>query len=110
MPSGEWALSAAFAGIHCLALTASDFQILAAHGASMVWSPLSNYVLYGRTADIQAAKSSQVLIGLGADWSFSGSKNLFGEMKVARAVSDYLNVGFTDRRSSRWRRSTPRRF
>ena len=94
--TGAWALTSGFAGVHCLALNAQDFAVLASYESSIVWSPLSNYVLYGSTADIQAAKSAKILIGLGPDWSFSGSKNLFGEMKVARAVSDYLKIGFTN--------------
>jgi cytosine/adenosine deaminase-related metal-dependent hydrolase len=52
----------------------------------MVWSPLSNYLLYGDTADIEDAKSEGVLIGIGSDWSPSGSKNLLGELKIAKLV------------------------
>ncbi|MGA8576847.1 MAG: amidohydrolase family protein [Candidatus Cybelea sp.] len=96
LTSYKWALTSRLAGVHCLALNAADFAVLATYKASVVWSPLSNYVLYGATADIRSAKKAGVRIGLGADWSVSGSKNLFGEMKVARAVSDYENIGFTD--------------
>ena len=39
-----------------LKATAEDFQVLAGHGGSMVWSPLSNLLLYGQTADIAAAR------------------------------------------------------
>jgi hypothetical protein len=34
---------------------------------------------------------------LGSDWSPSGSKNALGELKAARAASDHLNFGLTDR-------------
>src|SRR5262249_53868071 len=83
-----WALSPAFAGIHCAALQPDDFKFLADNGSAMVWSPLSNLLLYGATAEIAAAKHAGVRIALGPDWSPSGSKNLLGELKAARAYSD----------------------
>jgi cytosine/adenosine deaminase-related metal-dependent hydrolase len=33
----------------------------------MVWSPLSNLLLYGDTAQIKAARDAGVLIGIGSD-------------------------------------------
>lgn len=87
LADGSWALAKSLAGIHCVALTANDFQTMQAHGSSMVWSPLSNLLLYGQTADIRAAKASGILMALGSDWAPSGSKNLLGELKVARLVS-----------------------
>jgi 5-methylthioadenosine/S-adenosylhomocysteine deaminase len=97
MADGEWAITPALAGIHCAALTAEDFGVLADNGGAMIWSPLSNLLLYGQTADVEAARDSQVRIGIGSDWSPSGSKNLLGELKVARLVSAQQGVGFTDR-------------
>jgi hypothetical protein len=57
----------------------------------MVWSPLSNLLLYGKTADLGLARDAGVLIALGPDWSPSGSKNLLGELKIARLVGDGLS-------------------
>lgn len=94
---GQWAITENLVGIHCTALTAEDFRILAAHGGSMVWSPLSNLLLYGKTADIAAAKKAGVLIGLGSDWAISGSKGLLGELKAARLSSDGAGGVFSDR-------------
>ena len=54
----------------------------------MVWSPLSNYLLYGESTDIRAAKNAGILIGIGRDWAPSGSKNLLGELKVAWLASE----------------------
>ena len=62
----------------------------------MVWSPLSNLLLYGATADVKVAKEHGLRIALGSDWSPSGSKNLLGELKVARLVSDALGGVFSD--------------
>jgi 5-methylthioadenosine/S-adenosylhomocysteine deaminase len=86
-PSGEWAVTGSLAGIHCVALEKKDFEVLAKAEAGMVWSPLSNLLLYGATADAAQAREAGVLMALGPDWSPSGSKNLLGELKVARLVS-----------------------
>jgi 5-methylthioadenosine/S-adenosylhomocysteine deaminase len=66
-------------------------------GASLVWSPLSNLMLYGGTTDIKAARAAGLAVALGSDWSPSGSKNLLNELKVARVASDVLGIGLTDR-------------
>jgi len=79
----QWALDKTFTGIHSAGLLPDDFDVLANHGSSMVWSPLSNLLLYGDTARVSAAKKAGILIGLGSDWSPTGSKNLLGELKVA---------------------------
>ncbi|MFF9410757.1 amidohydrolase family protein [Streptomyces anandii] len=92
-----WAINENLVGIHCTALTADDFKILAGHGGSMVWSPLSNLLLYGQTADIAAARRAGVFIGLGSGWSVSGSKGLLGELKAARLAADADQVGLSDR-------------
>ncbi|HEV7693417.1 MAG TPA: amidohydrolase family protein [Hyphomonadaceae bacterium] len=97
LPDGAWALAPSLVGIHCAALESADFKVMAKFGASMVWSPLSNLLLYGGTADIKAAKAAGVRIALGSDWSPSGSKNLLAELKVAKAVSDNGGGIFSDR-------------
>ena len=68
----QWAITPTFAGIHAVGLEADDLTILQTHGGAMVWSPLSNLVLYGATAKITAATDAGVRIALGADWSPSG--------------------------------------
>jgi len=92
---GKVAITAALAGIHCVGLKRVDFKLLAKHRGAMVWSPLSNLLLYGQTADIGAAKAEKVLIGLGSDWSPSGSKNLLGELKAAFAWSKHAGNPFS---------------
>jgi 5-methylthioadenosine/S-adenosylhomocysteine deaminase len=66
---GDWAICSALAGIHCAGLQPADFAVLGQRGGSMVWSPLSNLLLYGETTNIAAAKSAEVPIALGSDWS-----------------------------------------
>lgn len=92
----EWALGPSLCGIHCVALQKPDFAIMKQKGASMVWSPFSNLLLYGQTADIKSAKESGITIALGSDWSPSGSKNLLGELKVAKVYSDANGKLFSD--------------
>jgi 5-methylthioadenosine/S-adenosylhomocysteine deaminase len=82
----EWAMSPSLIGIHCAGLDDDDFKVMHDHGASMIWSPMSNLLLYGATARVAAAKD-KVTIGLGPDWSPSGSKNILGEMKAAYAFA-----------------------
>jgi imidazolonepropionase-like amidohydrolase len=91
----DWAVSDVLCAIHGAALREEDFDVLSERGASMVWSPLSNYLLYGETADIVAAKKAGIRISLGSDWSPSGSKNLLGELKVASLVSREREDVFT---------------
>lgn len=97
MASGAWAIAPALAGIHSVALKTEDLDIMQAHGAAVIWSPFSNFLLYGKTADVAGMKARGIRIGLGSDWSPSGSKNLLGELKVARLVSAELGGVFTDK-------------
>lgn len=84
----QWAITPALSGIHCVGLKPADLQVMQKFGASMIWSPLSNLLLYGETANIKAATAAGILMGIGPDWSPTGSKNLLGELKIARLVSD----------------------
>ncbi len=92
----KWAITPALAGIHSAALRRAELDILGEHGAAVVWSPLSNLLLYGTTADIAYAKQLGLRIGLGSDWSPTGSKNLLGELKVARLYSQNNGQVFSD--------------
>ena len=81
--------------IHGTALERSDFAAMRAAptirtdgvgdgmGAKLVWSPLSNLLLYGETTDIYDALAEDVLVSLSTDWSPSGSRTLLQELKVA---------------------------
>jgi 5-methylthioadenosine/S-adenosylhomocysteine deaminase len=94
---GTWAITPNLIGIHCVALKNADFAVFAKHGGNMVWSPLSNLLLYGQTANIKAALNHGVPIALGSDWAPSGSKNLLGELKVARLAAARAKVAITSR-------------
>ena len=69
--------------IHGTALDQSQFQKMSQVGAGLVWSPVSNLLLYGDTTDVVAADNAGVTISLAPDWGPSGSKNNLHELKVA---------------------------
>lgn len=94
--TGTWAISDALAGIHCAALGDPEFAVMKAQRGSMIWSPLSNLMLYGQTAKVGIAKQHGVPVALGSDWSPSGSKNLMHELKVAKVVNEQNGYGFSD--------------
>jgi 5-methylthioadenosine/S-adenosylhomocysteine deaminase len=92
----DWAITPSLTCIHCVALEPDDFRILNHFGASMVWSPMSNLLLYGATANVAAAKQAGLRVAIGSDWSPSGSKNLLGEFKVAQIYSQHNGGSFSD--------------
>ena len=69
--------------IHGVPLGASEYAQMGAVGASLVWSPTSNLLLYGETANIAAAHEAGINIALAPDWSPSGSKSPLHELKLA---------------------------
>src|SRR5215831_19217784 len=95
-PDGTWAIAPTFAGIHATALTRDDLAIVAQHGGSVVWSPFSNLILYGDTADIASAVQLEIKVALGSDWSPTASKNLLNELKVAQILSQDRKLGLAD--------------
>ena len=78
-------LGQTFIGIHCNAMVGADWQRWdATKAGALVWSPFSNLWLYGSTTDIAAAREQGVSVCLGSDWGPSGTKNVQGEIKVAK--------------------------
>jgi hypothetical protein len=73
--------------IHGIALTDADFAKMAAAGAALVWSPRSNMVLYGETADVAAALRNKVRVAIGPDWGPTGSDNILDELAFASSLS-----------------------
>jgi 5-methylthioadenosine/S-adenosylhomocysteine deaminase len=81
--------------LHGTALERSDFAEMRAaptirtdglgdgRGAKLVWSPLSNLLLYGKTTNVYEALAEGVLISLGTDWTPSGTRTLLQELKIA---------------------------
>jgi hypothetical protein len=83
--------------IHGTALDASQFEKMAEKGAGLVWSPISNLLLYGDTTDVVAADNAGVKISLAPDWGPSGSKSNLHELKTADLWNrDVLGGHFSD--------------
>ena len=83
--------------IHAVALEAADYQLMAAAGTGMIWSPRSNISLNGDTARVTVASRLGVNIALGTDWLPSGSMNILRELACASSFNTtYLGGFFTD--------------
>lgn len=83
--------------IHCNSLSAADWKRWPkAKAGAVVWSPFSNLWLYGQTTDIQAARAQDIHVCIGSDWGPSGTKNVQGEIKVAKLVSQKQGFSLTD--------------
>ena len=83
--------------IHGTALERADFAEMRAaptiradgvgdgRGAKLVWSPLSNLLLYGETTNVYDALAEGVLVSLGTDWTPSGSRTLLARAQGRRS-------------------------
>ena len=83
--------------VHSIGLNARDGEELAYNGTAVIWSPRSNISLYGHTAQTPMYNRLGVLIGIGTDWSYSGSMNMQRELQCAAFLNDnYYGGYFTD--------------
>ncbi|KAH7322446.1 metal dependent amidohydrolase [Stachybotrys elegans] len=65
--------------VHGLGLTNDDFDMVAARGAKVVWSPRSNVFLYGKTLNVTYLLAAGITVALGTDWLPSGSATMSRE-------------------------------
>ncbi len=84
--------------IHTNALDTAAYAAWAAAPGAVVWSPFSNLWLYGekQTVDVPTVRSHGISLCLGSDWAPSGTRNILGELKVARLVSDSMQWQLSD--------------
>lgn len=82
-------------GIHSLGLGAGDYAALGEAGASVVWSPFSNSILYGKTIDLRALQDANARFALGSDWTPSGSRNILQEVKIASLEAEAQGVSIS---------------
>jgi hypothetical protein len=75
--------------IHGVGLSEENLDQVAKLGQSMVWSPISNLLLYGETLNIQSVKNRKINFAIGSDWSASGGKGLLEELRFAKK---YLQI------------------
>jgi hypothetical protein len=103
-------LTAHTALIHAVGLSPSQVARVHRAGASIVWSPRSNFELYGATANASAWFREGVTISLAPDWSPTGSDNMFDEIKYGLGVSrDRLEGLFSSRQLVEMASSVPAR-
>ena len=72
--------------VHGIALTDAEFAKMAEARASLVWSPRSNMVLYGETADVMGAIARKVRVAIAPDWGLTGSDNMLDELSFASSL------------------------
>jgi 5-methylthioadenosine/S-adenosylhomocysteine deaminase len=96
--------------IHSVGLSPSQLARVHRAGASIVWSPRSNFELYGQTANVAAAVREGVTVSLAPDWSPTGSDNMWEEIQYAKNISDFrLDRMFTPRQLIEMASSIPAR-
>ena len=71
--------------IHSIPLSDEQLEEAAQADAKIVWSPSSNFVLYGdgMTAPIGRILEMGITAGLGPDWTLSGQDEMLSEMRFA---------------------------
>lgn len=84
--------------IHGAALGSDDLRQMRISGTALIWSPRSNFELYGATANVAEAFRQGVTIALAPDWSSTGSTNSLAELRYASQLSqEKLGGLFSDR-------------
>ncbi len=73
--------------VHAVGLSPAQFTRVHNAGSSIVWSPRSNFELYGTTVNLDAAFRAGVTISVAPDWSPTGSDNMWDEIRYAHEVS-----------------------
>ncbi len=97
--------------IHSVGLSPAQLARVHRAGASIVWSPRSNFELYGATANVGAAFREGVTIAIAPDWSPTGSDNMLDEIMYAHDVSrDKLDGLFSSRQLVEMASSIPARI
>lgn len=80
---------------HACGLDYSDrgtLDFLRDNHISIVWSPVSNLILYRDTIPVKKLLDHGVNVCLGSDWAPSGSKHVWDELKFARHFCDALGL------------------
>ena len=67
-------------------------EFISSGNVSLIWSPVSNLLLYQDTHDIRKLLDRNINICLGSDWSPSGSKHVLDELKFAEFANALLDL------------------
>ncbi len=90
--------------VHGVATDPEDYAVMREFDVTLVWSPRSNFALYGETVDIRAALDSSLRVALSTDWSPSGSFNMREEVTCARRAAAAAGISLSA--DALWRMST----
>lgn len=74
----------------------STLDFLLDNRISVVWSPVSNLLLYRDTIPVKQLLDHGINVCLGSDWAPSGSKHVWDEFKFAWHFCDALNIAVSD--------------
>jgi hypothetical protein len=84
--------------IHGIGVLASDIAAMSGRFESLIWAPRSNIDLYGNTAAVTVYARLGHNIGIGTDWTASGSMNIVRELHCADQFNaTNLGAFFNDR-------------
>jgi cytosine/adenosine deaminase-related metal-dependent hydrolase len=76
--------------VHGVAFSAEDCSRVVARGAGLVWCPVSNAYLFGRTAPVRTfldgSHGAWGHVALGSDSRVTGSRDLLEELRAAAAL------------------------
>ena len=70
--------------IHCIGFSDEDIRKSARVGASLVWCPASNLLMFNLTSKVRKMLQWGANVALGTDSTATGSVNLMDEMRCAR--------------------------
>ncbi len=70
--------------VHGVGIDHKGYKEMAKRKMGLVWSPFSNLMLYGETADILSARKAGVTVALGSDWVPTGTRSVLDELKIAK--------------------------
>lgn len=76
--------------LHGIPYGPDEWQLLAAAGSHLVWSPMSNVYLYGVSPDIPGALAAGVNVAVAPDWTESGTRDMLAELKFANELNQSL--------------------
>lgn len=71
-------------------------EFLKKNNIGVIWSPVSNLLLYGDTLPVEILIGEGINVALGSDWAPSGSKHVFDELKFARYYTDVRGIAVPD--------------
>ncbi|WP_461114623.1 amidohydrolase family protein [Spirosoma jeollabukense] len=99
LPNPESLKTANLTLTHACGLDYSDpdtLDFLRDNHISIVWSPVSNLILYRDTIPVKTLLDHGINVCLGSDWAPSGSKHVWDELKFARHFCDAVSLNVSN--------------